>query len=71
MLDENGEATGELREFDAMGKIKCLLPQPDKEEKHRLLNKGLNYASSLGITSIHNMNGDPPLAALLADCERS
>ena len=69
VLDEYGQATGELREGGAHGKIEKLLPQPDDAGKRRLLKKGLKLASSLGITSIHNMDGDDEQAALYAAFE--
>ncbi len=71
VLDEHGEATGEIREFGAMEKIKRLLPKPGPVEKRRLLVKGLKFVSSLGITSVHNMDGDAEQAALYASCESS
>jgi predicted amidohydrolase YtcJ len=71
VLDECGEATGELREAGAMEKIERLFAIPDRAEKGRLLKQGLKLASSLGITSVHNMDGDAEQAALYADFERS
>jgi predicted amidohydrolase YtcJ len=68
VLDEHGEATGELREH-AQDKIASLLPKPDTVEKRRLLKKGLAIASSLGVTSIHNMDGNDEQAALYAAFE--
>lgn len=64
ILDENGEATGELREPGAFEKVEAFLPKPGTVQKHRLLQKGLKLASSLGITSVHNMDGDDEQAAL-------
>jgi predicted amidohydrolase YtcJ len=69
VLDEHGKATGELRESGALAKIKALLPVPDHSETRRLLQKGLHLASRLGITSIHNMDGDDEQAALYAAFE--
>ena len=69
VLDEHGQATGELREGGAHEKIEKLLPQPDEAEKRRLLKKGLKLASSLGITSVHNMDGDDEQASLYAAFE--
>jgi predicted amidohydrolase YtcJ len=71
VLDGSGQATGELREAAAKEKIETLLPVPDAAEKHRLLMQGLKLASSLGITSVHNMDGDAEQAALYAECDRS
>ena len=69
VLDEHGQATGELRESGAHEKIEKLLPQPDDANKRRLLKKGLLLASSLGITSVHNMDGDDEQATLYAAFE--
>ncbi len=69
VLDEHGEATGELREAGAQEKIERMLPQPGEADKRRLLEKGLKLASSLGITSVHNMDGDDEQAALYAAFE--
>jgi predicted amidohydrolase YtcJ len=71
VLDEHGEATGELREVAAMRKIKDLLPRPDDVSRHQQLLKGIQLASTLGITSVQNMDGDPEQAALYADCEKA
>jgi predicted amidohydrolase YtcJ len=69
VLDENGRATGELREEGSQAKIEALIPKPDAAQKRRLLKKGLKLASSLGVTSIHNMDGDDEQAALYAAFE--
>lgn len=54
--DKNGNPTGALKEraMDLVGKI---VPEPTFEDKLEALKKGLNYAASLGITSIQNANG--------------
>ena len=69
VLDEHGQATGELRESGAHEKIEKLLSQPDGPQKRRLLKKGLKLASSLGITSVHNMDGGDEQASLYAAFE--
>jgi predicted amidohydrolase YtcJ len=71
VLDENGKATGELREEGSQAKVEALIPKPDAAQKRRLLQKGLKLASSLGVTSIHNMDGDDEQAALYAAFEDS
>ncbi len=68
VLDEHGEATGELRE-SAQERVSSRLPKPDAAEIRRLLKKGLALASSFGVTSIHNMDGSPEQAALYAAFE--
>jgi predicted amidohydrolase YtcJ len=69
VLDEHGEATGELREPGAQAKIEALLPKPDLAEKRCLLKKGLQLASRFGITSVHNMDGDDEQASLYSTLE--
>jgi predicted amidohydrolase YtcJ len=68
VLDEHGEATGELRE-SAQDKVASLLPKPDPVETRRLLKKGLAIASSVGVTSVHNMDGNDEQAGLYAAFE--
>ena len=58
VLGDNGTATGELREFEAMHLVYDLMPKPSAAEKMRLLERGIALAHSYGITSVHNMNGD-------------
>ncbi len=47
----------------------ALLPIPDLAEKRHLLQKGLQLASCLGITSVHNMDGDTEQVALYSAFE--
>ena len=56
--DENGLATGELREGDAMRAVMDLVPQPDANRKRELLKLAIHEFNKTGITSVHNMNGD-------------
>ena len=58
VMGSDGLASGELRERDAFRKVLDLIPIPDEAEKRRLLQSGLHQAAELGITSIHNMDGD-------------
>lgn len=58
MDPQSGLATGELREPEAIDPVKNLLPTPDEARTRALLKKGLARAASLGITSVHNMDGD-------------
>lgn len=55
--DENGIATGELRET-AMDFVANLIPEPDDARKRELLKMTIQKINASGITSIHNMNGD-------------
>lgn len=56
--DENGLATGELREGDAMRTVLDLVPEPDANRKRELLKLAIQEFNKTGITSVHNMNGD-------------
>ena len=56
--DENGLATGELRENDAMDLVIDLVPNPDANRKRELLKLAIHEFNKTGITSVHNMNGD-------------
>lgn len=56
--DENGLATGELREGDAMRAVMDLVPLPDANRKRELLKLAIGEFNKTGITSVHNMNGD-------------
>lgn len=69
MLDEHGEATGELRETGASKPVSDLLPKPDGSRKRDLLQKALRLTASLGVTSVHNMDGGAETAQLYAALE--
>ena len=56
--DEAGLATGELREGDAMGAVRDLIPEPSEARKRELLKLGMSRIVATGVTSVHNMNGD-------------
>ena len=58
VMGEDGLATGELREMGAYHHVLALLPAASDPEKRRLLRIGLQQAAELGITSVHNMDGD-------------
>jgi predicted amidohydrolase YtcJ len=55
--DENGLATGELRET-AMGLVSDLIPEPSEARKRELLISTIKKINSTGVTSVHNMNGE-------------
>lgn len=55
--DENGLATGELRET-AMNMVSDLIPEPSETRKRELLLKTIKHINSTGVTSVHNMNGE-------------
>lgn len=56
--DEDGLATGELREGDAMNAVHNLVPEPDEARKRELLKLAMKQITATGVTSVHNMNGD-------------
>lgn len=56
--DENGLATGELREGGAMSAVRDLAPEPDEARKRELLKLAMKQITATGVTSVHNMNGD-------------
>jgi len=58
LRDENGLATGELREPDAMDMVSDLIPVPDVNRRRELLKLAVKGINATGVTSIHNMNGD-------------
>lgn len=69
VLDEHGQATGELREPGAFKPVSDMVPKPDDARKRMLLQKALHLTASLGVTSVHNMNGDSADAAFYAAFE--
>jgi predicted amidohydrolase YtcJ len=70
VLDERGEATGELKER-ASELIERFLTKPDNGRKRALLKKGLKLVAQMGVTSVHNMDGNAEQAALYAALEDS
>jgi hypothetical protein len=65
----DGLASGELRESGAIRPITDLIPPPDTARKRALLHRGLAEIARLGVTSVHNMDGDPDQIALYAALE--
>ncbi len=55
--DENGLATGELRET-AMSLVENLIPEPSDTRKRELLKMTIQKINATGVTGVHNMNGD-------------
>ena len=55
--DENGMATGELRET-AMNMVSDLIPEPSEARKRELLISTIKKINATGVTSVHNMNGE-------------
>lgn len=69
MLGEDGVATGELREIAAFGNLLDLIPEPDEARRRELVQQALAYLASLGVTSVHNMDGDAEQTAFYAALE--
>ena len=69
VLDEHGESTGELREPGAFKAVSDMVPRPDDARKRALLQKALHLTASLGVTSVHNMDGSDSQAAIYAALE--
>ncbi|MCB0013678.1 MAG: amidohydrolase [Anaerolineales bacterium] len=65
----DGTATGALYESDAMNFIHDILPVPDEAEMREIVRQGLAHVAELGITSVHNMDGDYDQATLYATLE--
>lgn len=55
--DENGLATGELRET-AISMVADLIPEPSDSRKRELLKMAIKKINATGVTSVHNMNGE-------------
>jgi predicted amidohydrolase YtcJ len=69
ILDEHGESTGELREPGAFKPVSDMVPKPDAIRKRKLVQKALALTASLGVTSVHNMNGNAEEASFYAALE--
>jgi predicted amidohydrolase YtcJ len=66
---DDGLASGELRERGAFDLVFDLIPPPDEAKKRAMLRRGLAEAAKVGLTSIHNMDGDLEQLALYAALE--
>jgi predicted amidohydrolase YtcJ len=73
MPGPDGLASGELREAPAMDLVRRLIAPPDESTMRRLLRNAMQRLNALGLTGIHNMDGQPAqlarYQALLADDE--
>jgi predicted amidohydrolase YtcJ len=69
VMDEHGEATGELKER-ANQFIAAVVPAPDRAARLHLLKRGVKIASQMGLTSVHNMDGDVEQAELYTAIEQ-
>jgi predicted amidohydrolase YtcJ len=64
-----GQASGELREPGAYDPLLELIPRPDEAKKRAMLRRGLAEAARVGVTSVHNMDGDMAQLTLYAALE--
>ena len=71
VMAPDGTATGELREPGAFDPVRDRIPQPDAARQRALLRQGLARAAALGITSVHNMDGDAEQLALYIALEEA
>ncbi len=69
VLDEHGDSTGELREPGAFQPVSDMVPKPDDVRKRMLVQKALALTASLGVTSVHNMDGNDEQASFYAALE--
>ena len=58
VLGADGLATGELREGAAMNLVRRHIPTLSEDEQLTLLRQALRKLATLGLTGIHNMDGD-------------
>ncbi len=66
IMDEDGLALGEVREAAATQKLFDQIPEPDEPRRRQLVKDALAYLASLGVTSVHNMDGTPAQASFYA-----
>lgn len=59
VMGDDGQATGELREGAAMALVRRHIPPPSEDEQLGLLRRALGELAALGLTGVHNMDGDP------------
>ena len=68
--NDKGEPTGMLLE-GAQQLVRKLVPRPTREEQLQALRLGMQYAASLGITSIQNASGSPDEFSLYEELLRN
>jgi predicted amidohydrolase YtcJ len=64
VMGADGLATGELREGEAIDLVRQLVPPMGAAEQEDLLKTALRRLASLGVTGVHNMDGDEAQLAL-------
>ena len=68
IMGEDGLALGEVREA-ATKKLFAQIPDPNEARQRQLVKEALAWLASLGVTSVHNMDGTPEQAAFYAAME--
>jgi predicted amidohydrolase YtcJ len=58
VMGDDGLATGELREGEAMDLVRRLIPPLSDDQQLALLRSALENLAALGLTGVHNMDGD-------------
>ncbi|WP_298405256.1 amidohydrolase [uncultured Chloroflexus sp.] len=58
VMGADGRASGELREAPAMDLVRRCVPPPTEAELRDLLRRALRELAALGLTGVHNMDGD-------------
>ncbi|GIV88036.1 MAG: hypothetical protein KatS3mg055_0554 [Chloroflexus sp.] len=58
VMGPDGMATGELREAPAMDLVRRWIPAPNETELRHSLRRALHELAGLGLTCVHNMDGD-------------
>lgn len=69
VIDAGGRPTGELREFSAFDLVAAALPQLSPAEARGRLRETLETLASLGLTTVHAMDGAPSTYELLDELE--
>ena len=69
MIGDDGLPAGELREESAYGTLLACIPEIDDARRRRLAREALAWLASLGVTSVHNMDGDAEQTAFYAALE--
>lgn len=68
VLGDDSLALGEVREAAAK-KLLDQIPEPNEARQRQLVKEALSWLASLGVTSVHNMDGSPEQAAFYAAME--
>lgn len=71
VCDETGRPTGELRERAAVTLVLDAQPELTPEQKRARYTGAIAKQNSVGITAIHQMDGDPETIATFAELEQA